>query len=110
MKNDMILISNGIYTLKETENESQFCFSRNDGRPLQEIGQKPLEFYYAYLVKQLVNKQVSDTIKCSVSVELVEGCRYAIISARPIVELKEKKPIRQRKMNIIEKLYWKLFW
>ena len=103
-------ISDKTYTLKETTKENQLCFFRNDGGELQNIGQKPLEFYYAYLAKQLINKQLLGNLKCEVTFELTEDNKYVMINVRPIDESKEKKSIKQRKMGIMEKIYWKLFW
>ena len=103
-------ISDKTYTLKETTKENQLCFFRNDGGELQNIGQKPLEFYYAYLAKQLINKQLLGNLKCEVTFELTDDKKYVMINVRPIDESKEKKSIKQRKMCIMEKIYWKLFW
>lgn len=107
MKNDTVSISNKTYTLKETENEDQLCFFRNDGGILHNIGQKPIEFYYVYLVKKLLNKQISNNIECKVSFELTGNNKYAIVNVEPI----EKKPIiEKRKMSILKRIYWRFLW
>ena len=47
-------ISDGTYTLQETDNKNQFLFYRNDGGVLTDIDHEPLDLYHAYIFQKMV--------------------------------------------------------
>ena len=106
MKNEPLVISNGIYTLSETENEEQLKFFRNDEEVLDNIGDKPIEFYYAYLIKKIANKELEETAEYTASFELSDDKKYVMVN---IINTKKKSYIKEKKMNILERIYCKIF-
>ena len=46
MANEFLAVSDGTYTLSETENKNQFYFYRNDGAVLTDIDMEPMDLYH----------------------------------------------------------------
>lgn len=52
MSKELQKLTNGQYTLTETENENQFLFFRNDNEVLAYVGSEPLELFARYLIEK----------------------------------------------------------
>jgi len=44
MATELLAISDGTFTLSETENKNQFYFFRNDGQVLSDIDREPMDY------------------------------------------------------------------
>ena len=55
-------ISDGIFTLQESENENEFFFFRNDGQVLEGIDDEPSAFYQAYIMQKMMNGEINGMV------------------------------------------------
>ena len=55
-------ITDGIFTLQESENKNEFFFFRNDGNVLEGIDREPTDFYSAYIMQKMMNGEISGMI------------------------------------------------
>lgn len=62
MASEFLTISDGTFTLSETEIKDQFYFYRNDRKVLTDIEDEPMALYQAYLVRKIMNGEVADKI------------------------------------------------
>ena len=65
----------GTYLLLETDTPNVFVFLREDGKPLGDYGDRPLEMYQAYLIykKQIGDILPKDDVAKNVFYEDIEG-------------------------------------
>ena len=62
MANEFLAISDGTFTLSETENKNQFYFYRNDGGVLTDIKHEAMDLYHAYIANKMVSVEIKDTV------------------------------------------------
>ncbi len=62
MANEFLAISDGTFTLSETENKNQFYFYRNDGEVLSNIGREPMDLYHAYIMRKMMNGEITEIV------------------------------------------------
>ena len=62
MANEFRAVSDGTFTLQETENEKQFYFYRNDGEVLTDIDREPIDLYHAYIMQKMMNGEITDMV------------------------------------------------
>ncbi len=55
-------ISDGTFTLQESENENEFFFFRNDGQVLEGIDDEPSAFYQAYIMQKMMNGEINGMV------------------------------------------------
>lgn len=57
-------VSDGTFSLSETDVKNQFYFYRNDGGELTEIGHEPMDLYQAYIIHQMMNGKMKVEAVC----------------------------------------------
>jgi len=62
MANNFYAISDGTYTLQESDNPNQFYFYRNDGKVLTDIDREPMDLYHAYIMNKMMNGEITDMV------------------------------------------------
>ena len=62
MANGFMAVSDGTYTLQETENENQFYFYRNDRGVLTDIDREPMNLYQAFVMQRMMSGQITDMV------------------------------------------------
>ena len=72
MANEFITVSDGTFTLQETENKNQFYFYRNDGEVLADIDREPMDLYHAYVFQKMMNGEISGMVMHKVYSETSE--------------------------------------
>lgn len=62
MANEFLAVSDGTFTLSETENKNQFYFYRNDGETLTDIDREPIDLYHAYIMNKMMKGEITDAV------------------------------------------------
>ena len=62
MANEFLAVTDGTFTLSETENKKQFYFYRNDGKVLTNIDREPMNLYQAYIMQKMMNGDIKDIV------------------------------------------------
>ena len=63
-------ISNGTYTLSESDEEDRFYFYRNDEGDLTGDEEEPMELFQAYMMRKFMEGELTDMVICNVRTEL----------------------------------------
>lgn len=112
MTNDFLAISDGTFTLSETENKNQFYFYRNDGNVLTDINREPMELYHAYIMKKMMNGEITDIVMNNIYSETsVDGkcIRLTIcdIGENPVKSTNQN--VSDKQPNFLKRLFHKIF-
>ena len=62
MSKEYLAVTDGTYTLTETDVSNQFYFYRNDGGVLGEIDHEPIDLYHAYIMNKMMNGEITDIV------------------------------------------------
>ena len=62
MANEFQAVSDGTFTLQETENKNQFYFYRNDGDVLADLDREPMDLYHAYIMQKMMSGEITDMV------------------------------------------------
>ena len=72
MANEFRAVSDGTFTLQETENKNQFYFYRNDGEVLADIDREPMDLYQAYIMQKMMSGEITDMVMNNIYSETSE--------------------------------------
>lgn len=75
-ENKVRAVSDGTYTLSETENENQFLFYRNDEGELGEITNEPMDLFQAYIMNKMMFGEISGMAMYNFYCEISESGKY----------------------------------
>ena len=81
MSKEVTVVTNGTYTLEETEVENQFHFFRNDHGVLEEIGTLPIEMYARYMVQMEREGQINNGCEVELFFEISEDKKVLRLTA-----------------------------
>jgi hypothetical protein len=90
MSKELKALSNGEFTLTETEVENQFYFYRNDGGVLGEVDRLPMEFYQEYIMRKMMEGEVTDIVANNILFETSNDGKCIRLTVSDIGE--EPKP------------------
>ena len=62
MENGVLTVTDGTFTLAETENKNQFYFYRNDGNVLTGVDREPMDLYQTYIMQKMMNGEITDVV------------------------------------------------
>ena len=80
MKKGYFTVSDGTFSLSETDVKNQFCFYRNDGGELTENGHEPMDLYQAYIIHQMMNGKMNVEAVC-------QDIKYEMSDDRKVVRM-----------------------
>lgn len=64
-----INVTNGEYTLAETDNPDQFFFYRNDGEELGEVDRLPMDMYQSYVCNKIMTTGDTEIVANNIEFE-----------------------------------------
>ncbi len=99
MANEFLAISDGTFTLSETEVKNQFYFYRNDGEVLIDIGREPMDFYNAYIMQKMMNGEITDMVINNIYSEMSDDGKCIRLTICKIGE----KPVKSNNSTVIDK-------
>ena len=112
MANEFLAVSDGTFTLTETENKNQFYFYRNDGDVLTDIDREPMDLYQAYIMQKMMSGEITEMVMNNIYSETSDDGKCIRLT---ICEIGEE-PIRntnstvnQKKPNFLKRLFHKIF-
>jgi hypothetical protein len=112
MANEFYAISDGTFTLSETEKKNQFYFYRNDGNVLNGIGREPMDLYQAYIMHKMMNGESTDMVANNIQSELSRDGICIRLTVYDIGEKTVRKTnlnVREQKPNFFKRLLHKIF-
>ena len=111
MANEFLAISDGTFTLSETENKNQFYFYRNDGGVLSDIDREPLDLYQAYIMRKMMNGEITDIVMNNIYSETSDDgkCIRLTISDIGAKTTNSNSTVKQKQPNFFKRLFHKIF-
>lgn len=108
MANEFNAVSDGVFTLTETQERDQFIFCRNDGEVLGEVGRAPMDLYQAYIMKKMMDGAIPPEIvmKNVHTIEAVDGKSILMT----VSDMSEEASSRvSKKPNFLKHFFQKMF-
>ena len=117
MAKELKALSNGEFTLAETEVENQFYFYRNDGGVLGEVDRLPMEFYQEYIMRKMMEGEVTDIVANNILFETSNDGKCIRLTVSDIgeepkpknVSVEEYKTRKIAKPNFFKRMLKKIF-
>lgn len=112
MANEFLKVSDGTFTLSETENKNQLYFYRNDGEILTDIDRQPMDLYQAYIMQKMMNGEITDVVMNNIYSEMSddEKCiRLTICCIGKKTETNTNSNVRNKQPNFIKRVFYKIF-
>ena len=112
MANEFLAISDGTFTLSETENKNQFYFYRNDGNVLTDIDREPMDLYQAYIMKKMMNGEITDMVMNNIYSEMSDDGKCIRLTICDIGEEPVKNTnstVSNKQPNFLKRLFHKIF-
>lgn len=111
MTNDFFAVSDGTFTLSETENKNQFYFYRNDGGILKDVGSKPQVLYQTYIIHKMMNDDTIDTVMHNIDYETSNDGRCIKLTIDNSINEKVSKTITMyhKDSSFLKRLFHKIF-
>lgn len=69
MANEFLAVTDGIFTLSETEKKNQFYFYRNDGGVLIGIDNEPMDLYQTYIMHKIASGEIYHVVMNNICFE-----------------------------------------
>ena len=96
MTNEFLAVSDGTFTLQETENKNQFYFYRNDGEVLDDIDREPMDLYQAYIMQKMMSGEITDIVMNDIYSETSDDGKCIRLTICDIVE----KPVHHKDSTV----------
>ena len=112
MANEFLSISDGTFTLSESENKNQFYFYRNDGEILSDIDREPMDLYQAYIMHKMINGETTDLIMNELySEKSVDGksLRLTICNIGENPTNNNNSNVSKKQPNFLKRMFHKIF-
>ena len=111
MANEFRAVSDGTFTLQETENKNQFYFYRNDGEVLADIDREPMDLYQTYIMKKMMDGEITDIVMNNIYSETSDDGKCIRLTISDIGE----KPVHRNNSTVskqpsfLKRLFHKVF-
>lgn len=113
MANEFLVISDGTYTLSETENKNQFYFYRNDGAVLTDRDSEPMDLYEVYIMQKMMNGEITtDAVMYNIHSEMSDDEKCIRLTIYDIGEEKVRNTsstANNKHPNFLKRLFYKIF-
>ena len=110
--NEFLAVSDGTFTLSETENKNQFYFYRNDGGVLTDIKEEPMDLYHAYIAKKMMDGEIKHTIMKNIRYETSTDGKCIRLTTFDIGEMTDSSnnsTVNQKQPSFLKRLFHKIF-
>ena len=112
MANEFLAVSDGTFTLQETENKNQFYFYRNDGEVLTDIDREPMDLYQAYILRKMMNGEITDIVMNNIYSETSDDGKCIRLTICDIGEKparNKNSTVSDKQPNFLKRLFHKIF-
>ena len=100
MAKELTALSNGIFSLSETEIENVYLFYRNDGRVIGDVGGIPMGFYHSYIANKMMNGEITEIVMKSISFDTSRDGKFIRLT---VSEIDKSPEIKVQESNFLEK-------
>lgn len=105
MTNEFKAMTNGTFTLSESEDPNVFYFYRNDGEVIGDVDRIPMDFYQNWICTKMMNGEITEIVMNDICFETSDDGKCMRLTVSGIGERKAK----QEQPNFIKRLFSKLF-
>lgn len=109
MAREFLGVSDGTFTLSETENTNQFYFYRNDGKVLTDIGREPMNLYEIYIMKKMMDGEITDKVMNNIYTEMSDDERCIRLTIEEKMVGSNNSIVIDKHPNFIKRLLNKIF-
>lgn len=111
MANEILKVSDGTFTLTETEVKNQFYFYRNDGEVLKDIDREPMELYRAYIMNKMMNSEITEIVMNDIYSETSDDGKCIRLTVCEIGEkpTNNNNSTISKQPNLLQRLLHKIF-
>ena len=112
MANEFLAVSDGTFTLSETENKNQFYFYRNDRGVLTDIDREPIDLYHSYIMKKMMDGEITDMVMSNIYSETSRDgkcIRLTICDIGGEPEKSTNSTVKSKQPNFLNRLFHKIF-
>lgn len=106
MSNELKAMTDGTFTLSESEDTNVFYFYRNDRKVIGDVGRIPMDFYQNWICTKMMNGEITE-------MEINDTCFFEISDdgkcIRLIVSGSGERKAKQKQPNFFKRLFSKLF-
>lgn len=100
MAKELFALSDGTFSLSETEVENRYLFYRNDGGVIGDVGRMPMDFYQKYIVHKMMSGEITDIVMKDISFDTSYDGKFIRLTVYEIGESPERK---DQDSNVVEK-------
>lgn len=105
MSKELMAMSNGTFTLAESENPNVFYFYRNDNEVIGDVGRIPMGFYQNYICKKMMDGEIKEMVMNDICFETSNDGKCIRLTISGIGECKAK----EKKSNFIKRFFNRMF-
>ncbi len=112
MANEFLAVSDGTFTLSETEVKDQFYFYRNDREVLSGIDREPLDLYQAYIMRKMMNGEITDMVMKNIYSEMSDDRKCIRLTVCDVGEKPARRnnsTVKNKQPNFIKRFFNKIF-
>ena len=113
MSKKFMTVSDGEFSLSETENENQFYFYRNDRKVLGDVGDMPMDLFQALIIQKMMTGEITELVVANIRYEYSEDETIIRLTTSKIGEKDESvEPVAissKKQPNFIRRLFNKVF-
>lgn len=104
MSNELKAMTDGIFTLAESEDPNVFYFYRNDREVIGDVGRIPMDFYQNWICIKMFSGEITEMVMNDICFETSVDGKCIRLTVSGIGERKTKQ-----KPNFFKRLFYKLF-
>lgn len=105
MSSELMALSNGTFTLAESEDPKVFYFYRNDHEVIGEVGRIPMDFYQNYICKKMMDGEITEIVMNDICFETSDDGKCIRLTVSGIGENRTN----QKQPNFIKRFLSKIF-
>lgn len=105
-QNKFLSISDGVFTLAETENKKVFYFYRNDGNVLNNPYSKPMELFHKYMAMKMMNCEIKEIIMKDICLQMSDDKKIIRLS---LCDIGKKNNMPQKSPSFFKRIVNKIF-
>ena len=100
MAKELYVLSDGTFSLSETEVENLYLFYRNDGRVIGDVGRIPMDFYQSYITNKMMNGEITEIVRKDIKFEPLYDGKFIRLT---VSEMGESPQVKTQDSNDVEK-------
>ena len=110
MANDYNAVTDGTYTLMESDNPNQYYFFRNDKQVLTDVDREPMDLYQALIMKKMMDGEITGMVMNNICYETSDDGTTIRLTVSDIgeVPVSHTSPTASKKPSFWKRLFQRL--